>query len=145
MKDLFMEPASRIGAPLSLQGGVPLLSVIGRMMIGLLFVWSGVFGIVLEWPAVPDMIAAKGLPGPVLLGIGAAGIELLGPLALFHSRLQAGAALVLAAYCVATAILFHNYWTLQEPARLQQEFHFLKNVSLAGALLVIAAHSSRRA
>src|SRR4051794_10854421 len=106
MKDLIMEPADRIAALPSLQGGVPLLNVIGRIMIGLLFVWSGVFGIVLEWPAVPDMIAAKGLPGPALLGIGAAGIELLGPLALFHPRLQAGAALVLAAYCVATATLF---------------------------------------
>ena len=87
LNDPIMVPADRIAAPPSLQGGFPLLGVIGRMMIGLLFVWSGVFGIVLEWPAVPDMIAAKGLPGPVLLGIGAAGIELLGPLELFHSRL----------------------------------------------------------
>jgi len=137
-----MKPADRIGAPPGLQSGVPLLSIIGRMMIGLLFVGSGVFGIVLEWPAVPDMIAAKGLPGPVLLGIGAACIELLCPLALFHPRLEAGAALILAAYCVGTAIVFHNYWTLQEPNRLMQQFHFLKNVSLAGALLVIAAQTS---
>src|SRR6476469_8009453 len=49
-----MVPADRIAAPPSLQGGFLLLGVIGRMVIGLFFVWSGVFGIVLEWPARPS-------------------------------------------------------------------------------------------
>ncbi|MET0531990.1 MAG: DoxX family protein [Microvirga sp.] len=121
-----------------------LLDLLGRLMIALLFLWSGVFGIVLGWPSAPDMIARRGLPAPTLLGLAAGAVELLAPIALFIPRLEVWAALVLAGYCIATAVLFHDYWMLEEPARLQQMFHFMKNIALAGALLVIVARSDAR-
>jgi putative oxidoreductase len=89
--------------------------------------------------ASPPHIANRGLPAPTLLGIGAGALELLAPLALLVPRLEAWAALALAGYCLATAILLHDYWMLDQPDRLEQMFHFLKNIALAGALLVIVA------
>jgi len=115
----------------------------GRVMMGVLFLWSGLFGIVLAWPAVAEMIARRGLPVPTLLGVTAGAVELLGPIGLLVPRLEVWAAVVLSGYCVATALLFHDYWTLPEPDRLQQMFHFFKNIALAGALLVIAARPRR--
>jgi putative oxidoreductase len=123
----------------AIRTGLFVLDLAGRIMIGALFAWSGLFGIVLPWPAVVEMIANRGLPAPTLLGIGAGALELLAPLALLVPRLEAWAALALAGYCLATAILFHDYWTLEQPDRLEQMFHLLKNIALAGALLVIVA------
>jgi putative oxidoreductase len=114
------------------------LDLAGRLMIGALFAWSGVFGIVLAWPSIVDTIARRGLPAPTLLGAAAGAVELIGPVALLVPRFEAIAALLLAGYCVATAVFFHDYWTLQNPERLLQMFHFMKNIALSGALLVIA-------
>jgi putative oxidoreductase len=81
-----------------------------------------------------EMIAAAGLPAPSLAFTAAVVIELGGGLLLvagFQSRLVA---IVLALFCLATAISFHSNFADQN-----QLFHFLKNIVIAGGLLQIAS------
>jgi putative oxidoreductase len=50
------------------------------------------------------------------------------------------AALMMAAFLIPTALLFHRFWTISDPAqRRTQEAAFYRNVSLLGATLALFA------
>ena len=121
----------------------PAVAVAGKLLIGSLFWWSGVVGILLAFPDTVGFIAAKRLPFPALGAVGAGVVELIAPAALFFRRTEAWAALLLAAYCLATALLFHDWWAASGGARAAQQANFYKNLALAGALLIIAGTPRR--
>jgi putative oxidoreductase len=70
-------------------------------------------------------------------------IEILCPLAILTGFADRLGALVLAAYCAATALLFKRFWEPGDfwrrgPSRARDLFwDFLKNLSLAGGFLLI--------
>ncbi len=105
----------------------------GRLLIAVIFIASGLTK--LSAPAATiGYIAAVGLPAPQVGYAGAVLVELgIGFLFLigFKTRIMA---LVLAGFCVATAIFFHR--AVGDP---NQAIHFLKNLAMAGGLLQIAA------
>ena len=76
------------------------------------------------------------------IGAGLA-VEVLGSLTVLTGRADRLGALVLAIYCVATAVLFKRFWRhpgwLHEPdgAGRALAWDFLKNLSLAGGFLLI--------
>jgi len=88
--------------------------------------------------AVPNRMLARGL-----IGIGF-GIEVLMSAAILSGVADRAAATVLAAYCVATAILWKQFWktpdfTLRGVSRGRDVFwDFLKNLALAGGFLMLA-------
>ena len=105
----------------------------GRLLIGLPFALSG-FGKLAAAGATRQMIAAAGLPFPVLALAVAIAVELGGGLALvagFRTRFVAAA---LAVFSIVTALSFHANFADQN-----QMIHFLKNVMIAGGLLQIVA------
>ena len=109
------------------------LPFFGRLLIGLPFAMSGISKLAAYGPTT-EMIAAAGLPAPSLAFAAAVVIELGGGLLLvagFQARLVA---IVLALFCLATAISFHSNFADQN-----QMFHFLKNIVIAGGLLQIAS------
>jgi putative oxidoreductase len=108
-------------------------------MVALLFWWSGLFGFAMNWEASLGMIAERGLPAPTALGLAAAALEILGPVGLLVPRMAGWAALALACFCLATAVLFHAFWTAGPEVRFIETVQFFKDVALAGALLTIAA------
>jgi putative oxidoreductase len=114
-----------------------ILGLIGRAMLAWLFLWSGLFGIVPAFPAVVRMIADRGLPAPSVLAVGAGVVEIAAPLALFFRRTEAPAALSLAIYCFLTATLFHAYWAAEPAKRFNEQVHFLKDIALSGAFLLL--------
>jgi putative oxidoreductase len=89
-----------------------------------------------HWPAVVDVVAARGLPLPALVAGAAMAFEIAAPILLFVPQTRALATAALAAYCVATAILFHADGLLQGTEVTDAGFHFFKNLALAGALLM---------
>ena len=44
---------------------------------------------------------------------------------------------------LATAVLFHNFWTMPGDKAPNEIAHFVKNIGLAGAFLVLAGESIR--
>jgi putative oxidoreductase len=114
-------------------------SLVGRLMVALLFWWSGIFGFVMAWEASVGMIAARGLPAPVALGMAAAALEIVGPVALLVPRTAVWAALALSLFCLLTAVLFHPYWAATAEDRFVETVNFFKDIALSGALLTIAA------
>jgi putative oxidoreductase len=109
------------------------LPFVGRLLIGLPFAMSGL-GKLAAFGQTTAMIAAAGLPVPLLAYVVAVAVELGGGLLLiagYQTRLVATA---LALFSIATAVSFHNNFADQN-----QMIHFLKNVMMAGGLLQIAA------
>jgi putative oxidoreductase len=73
-------------------------------------------------------------------------IEIVMSLAILTGVMDRLAGLVLAFYCMATAILWKQFWRTREFWRTQTSFglfwDFLKNVSLAGGFLLLAFGTS---
>jgi putative oxidoreductase len=108
--------------------------LIARIFIGLFFLLAGV-GKVFDIAGTAGYMASVGLPGflawPATLFEIALGLSvLLG----FKIRL---ASLAGAAFCIVTAVLFHNNFADQT-----QMVMFLKNFSIAGAFLLFYANGA---
>ena len=81
---------------------------------------------------------SKGLPSAELLLVATVALKLLGGLMLAFNRYAAPAAVLLAGFCLVTALIFHNFWAVDAAQYSNQLNHFMKNISLAGALLMVA-------
>ncbi|HXV41857.1 MAG TPA: DoxX family membrane protein [Anaerolineae bacterium] len=82
----------------------------------------------------------KGLPASKVTTAGAMIWLTVGTLAIIFNFQSFIGGLMVAAFLVFTGFTIHNFWTVTDPAtRKQDQLHFLKNLSLAGAALVIAA------
>lgn len=79
------------------------------------------------------------LPEPHLVARSQAAVQLAGSAALLFDVAPRVAAGVLAATLVPVTYVGHPFWTLDDPqARNQQITHFLKNLGLFGALVLVA-------
>jgi putative oxidoreductase len=108
--------------------------LIARLIIGGFFLLAGL-GKIADIPGTAGYIQSVGLPG--FLAWPATIFEIVLGLALivgFQTRL---AALAGAAFCVFTAVVFHNNFADQT-----QMIMFLKNFSIAGAFLMFFAHGA---
>lgn len=105
----------------------------GRVLLATLFLFSG-FGKLAAPAATQAYIAAVGLPFPLVGYLGAVFVEVVLAAFLligFQTRLTAW---VMAAFTLVTALVFHNNFADQN-----QLIHFLKNISITGGLLQVAA------
>jgi len=109
------------------------LPLIGRLMIGLPFIMSGL-GKLAAYQTTTGMIAAVGLPVPPLAFAVAVAIEFGGGLFLVAGYRVRPVAAAMAVFCLATALSFHSNFADQN-----QMIHFLKNVMMAGGLLQIVS------
>jgi putative oxidoreductase len=109
------------------------LALLGRILIAIVFLWSG-YGKVTDFATNVGYAAAAGMPMPQVAIVLGAIVELLGSLLLiigFQVRLVA---FIMAGFAIVTALIFHHNF-----ADFEQELNFMKNLSIAGGLLQIAA------
>jgi len=109
------------------------LPALGRTLIAIIFLVSGI-GKLLAPGATIAYIGSLGLPAPALGLIGALVLELAGATLLAVGYKTRLVALLLAAYAVITALIFHHALADQN-----QMFHLLKNLAMAGGLLQVVA------
>jgi putative oxidoreductase len=113
------------------------LPLIGRLLIGLPFMMSGIIKI-MGSDATIALIQSSTLPLPAPLAyIGAFAVEIgCGLLIMlgYHTRIVAA---VFAVFCLATAVFFHADF-----ADPNQTFHFIKNIIMTGGLLQIVANGA---
>ena len=115
----------------------------GRILLGLLFVLSG-FGKIAGFEGTVGYIASQHLPLPTLVAALTILIELGGGLALVTGFYTRQAAFLLAGFTLLAAFIFHAFWAAPEAARTMQQINFLKNLSIAGGMLVLAAFGPGR-
>jgi putative oxidoreductase len=114
----------------------PLVSLIARILLSAIFIHSG-FGKIMAYAATQAYREQHGVPG-VLLPVVIA-VELLGGLAVLFGIWSRYAGLILALFTLAAAAVFHNNFADQ-----MQMINFMKNVAMAGGLLLLFANGSGR-
>lgn len=115
--------------------------LIGRILIALIFVWSG-FGKISGFEGTVGYIASKGLPLPELAAIGAIIVELGGGILLILGWKTRWAAAAILVFTALAAVLFHNFWAMPPDQAQNQMIHFMKNISMVGGLLFVVIHGS---
>jgi putative oxidoreductase len=112
-----------------------LVSLAARLLIASLFIVFG-FEKITGYASSAAYMEAYGLPGFLLpLAIVA---ELGGGLAILFGVFSRWAALALAGFCIVTALVFHTAWS--GDGGQGQFINFMKNLALAGGLLLLAAN-----
>lgn len=114
------------------------LFVIGQVLAGLYFINGGINHLT-KLEAMTGYAKYKKLPA-AKLGVVLSGLVLLiGGLFILLGYYVDLAAIAIAAFLVLAAIIFHNFWTIEdETAKMGDMINFTKNIGLAGALLMIA-------
>ncbi|MGY4478828.1 DoxX family protein [Bradyrhizobium sp. USDA 3364] len=136
---------------------MPAFITFGRILFAVLFLYSGaskLFGI----QATADVIAAKvtipavaapytqqietfvGMPFMQLLAIVVGGFEIVAGLMIAVNVLARFFALLLIIYVCCVTFYFHDFWNQPAPDNLRTLIDALKNLSLIGALFIIAGY-----
>jgi putative oxidoreductase len=110
-----------------------LFAAVGRLLLALIFILSGL-GKLGASEATQGYIASVGLPLPMLSYVIAIVVEVVGGLLLLVGYQTRIASLALAGFTLVAAVLFHSNFADQN-----QMIHFLKNISIIGGLLQVAA------
>ena len=122
----------------------PFLRTLTRISLVCLFPPSALDKIVNRKQAMQQ--AASGpLPDPgLMLDLGIA-VETIAPLLIVAEKRDREAAVVLAGFCAATALLYHQFWTYDDLMAQDQKsegrehlWEFLKNFGLVGGLMTVA-------
>jgi len=117
------------------------VTLAGRILMSVVFLLSGVMKLA-AYSQVVGYAASKGLPmAGVAIAIAAA-VEVLGGLAILAGFQTRVAAWVLFVYLIPVSLAFHNFWAMQGMAQQDNMIHFLKNFSIMGGLLVLAANGA---
>ncbi|MCU7372130.1 DoxX family protein [Paucibacter sp. O1-1] len=117
------------------------LSLAGRVLLALIFVLAGP-GKLANPAGTAAYMASSGLPANHLLALAVGAFELLAGLALIIGFQTRWAALALAGFTLVASFLFHAFWALPAEQQMMQQLLFMKNIALAGGLLVLAAHGA---
>lgn len=116
-----------------------ILLIIGRVLFALMFVNGGLNHFT-KAEAMSGYAQFKGVPAPKLLNLVSGAMLLLGGLSVILGVYADLGALVLAIVLLAMALKMHDFWKAADPQAKQTEtISFFKNVSMAGAALVMFA------
>jgi putative oxidoreductase len=105
--------------------------LLARILMSWIFIHGG-WSKLLAASATQAAFGQRGLPVPVLAWLVAVIVELIGGLALLFGLFARATGLVLAIWCVATALVAHTNF-----ADRAQEIQFWKNMAMTGGFLYV--------
>ena len=111
--------------------------LIGRIIFVAIFLASG-FAHLTQGRDMAGFASSKGLPNAALF-VQLSGLQMLvgGLMVVLGVWMDLGF-LILAAFLIPAALLFHNFWTAEDPMQFNVErAQFMKNVALTGACLAM--------
>ena len=115
------------------------LSLLGRVLLGLMFLMSSINKIA-DPGGTQQYMTAMGMTWmTTLFYLGAVAVELAGSLSLLLGYRARAGAWLLFLFLIPTTLIFHTHF-----ADPNQMIHFLKNLSVMGGLLYVAAHGAGR-
>jgi putative oxidoreductase len=113
----------------------------GRILITLIFLRSA-YGKITGFSTVAGVMAKKGMPFSEVLLAGAIVFEIAGGLMILLGWNARWGALLLAIFLISATVIFHNFWAVDAAQLTNQLNHFMKNVSILGALVFIIGMGS---
>ena len=139
---------------------MPAFITFGRILFAVLFLYSGASKL-LGLAATADFISAKvilpavllpyttqlegvtGMPMPQMLAIAVGSFEVIAGLMIAFNLATRFFAILLILFVAAATFYFHDFWNQSPPENAKSVVDALKNLSIIGALFVIAGSSRR--
>jgi len=110
--------------------------LLGRILVSILFLRSAI-GKITGFSIVAAGMAKKGIPFSEVLLVGAIFCEIAGSLALILGWKARWGALLLIIFMIPVTLLYHDFWNLEAAQYRNQLIHFMKNLTIFGALVFI--------
>lgn len=114
------------------------LSLLGRVLLALLFVPSG-FAKIAGFASTAGYIASKGVPLPEVAAAIAVAVELGLGLLLLVGWQTRWVALGIGLFTLVITFIFHAFWAAPEAQMVMQKMSFFKNIAIVGGLFALAA------
>ena len=114
-----------------------LLNIAARLLMAQIFLISG-YNKIVNYGGTQGYMESMGVPGTLLPLVIA--LEIGGGIALLFGILIRWAALALALFTIVAAVLFH--WDFGNQTQM---IHFMKNLAIAGGLLLFVQYGTSRA
>ena len=117
------------------------IHVVGRVLFSMMFIMGGLNHL-MKLNDTSAYAESKGVPAPkVLTAVSGLMIMVGGVLVLLGWHRFVGAGLI-AIFLFSTATVMHAFWKETDPAaRMNEMSHFMKDMAMAGAALLIAFYS----
>ena len=113
------------------------LLIIGRVLFAFIFINSG-YSHFKNLASMTGYAQYKKVPAAKLSVIVTGLMVLLGGLSILLGAYADLGALLLVVFLIPTAVLMHNFWTVEDPmAKAGDAAQFFKNIALAGAALML--------
>ena len=119
-----------------------ILSVAGRMLLATIFLLSAAGNKIPHFDSVAELMGKVGVPAPRLMLVGAIAFLLVGGVSVVLGLYARFGAALLLIFLMPASYYFHAFWRLEGAEALQQQIQFMKNLSMAGAMLVIIANGA---
>ena len=119
----------------------PVIARIGQGLLGALFVISALSKS-FRFSGIAAAIASQGIPMSEVVTVAVILFEVIGGAALVVNWRARQAAFALAVFIVPATYLFHAFWMADAAAFWNQLNHFLKNLAIFSALMMVAFSDS---
>lgn len=118
------------------------LTLLGRLLLATIFFMAAVGNKIPHFSDVAKYMESAGVPAPQFMLAGAIAFLVVGSLSIIVGyQARIGAALLLT-FLVLASYYFHPFWRLEAQAQQEQMIHFMKNLSMMGAMLFIVANGA---
>ncbi|KAF1368565.1 DoxX family protein [Yokenella regensburgei] len=114
-----------------------LILLIARIAIVLLFIIFG-YPKLTGFDGTVQYMAASGAPMPMLAAVIAIIMEVPAAILIVLGFFTRPLAVIFVFYTIGTAIIGHHYWDMSGDAVLPNMINFYKNISIAGAFILLA-------
>ncbi len=112
------------------------LALVARILLAAIFISAGLSKLA-GFEGTVGYIASKGLPIPSLIAVLTIAVEVLGGIAIVIGYKVRVAGLMLAVFTLLAGFIFHNFWAVPADQAYIQNIMFMKNLSMAGGLLLL--------
>lgn len=129
--------------PVSPSGIDPAVRTLGRVMVGVLFLWAGIDK-VQGWDGALQEVVSGGLPAPTLVLALTILLQVAAGAAVIAGRLLRPACWALAGFTALATVLYHGYWHAAGAARHAELITFMEHVCIVGGLLVVSTLAPQR-
>ncbi len=125
-----------------------LLALLGRCMLVTIFLMAAIGQKIPKFSDVAGYMAAEGVPAPKIMLAGAIAFLIVGSISVaigFKARIGAGLLMV---FLILATYYFHDFWTIinqdmaAQQEKQEQMIQFMKNLSMAGAMLLIIGNGA---
>jgi len=110
---------------------------LGRLMLCAIFFMSTVANKIPQFQSTVEKMTEAGVPYPSVALVGAIVFLIVGSISVVVGLKARVGALLLLVFLIAATYYFHDFWNYQADQQQAQMIQFMKNLGLAGGVLLI--------